>query len=465
MALITLPSDLNQGIEVIFDTTNRTIELVEDGNLSSDGVLLQALYSFIKDEWRNDNELIKFPIPMIAITGEQFELINGWDFLDTDTKELIRGGGWALRAANGTLLEEWMNITSLGLFNDPNNDRAYYLQEDGGTPDPIVRTGEVDQAIQIFGGLSNGDFNYRDFFRIYLREQGKTYGFYDLNVEQNIPTLTNRKFALPLVNAIDVKIATSDIGIDANDDGVADVAPYSGMNIEYFDTPQSRTIGGGSFNFNIIVDGNNATAEQIYEFVQWSLRQTVNINQNGLTDAVRGDTAEELVEFIGDNLQTKLTSLGGVYIDNFQAVDTNRIAFTDNAGAIQTFPFVAAGNLVFDTNLQNDVAAKYFVFFTNDNAATVPQGNNFGTANAILLNNNAGLPIAGDVSGNPSIGFDYDYDGNIQRGAGSAETDVPFTAVAVGAETAQYVITTGTIVRSVANTINFVAALERNYLA
>jgi hypothetical protein len=62
----------------------------------------------------------------------------------------------------------------------------------------------------------------------------------------------------------------------------------------------------------------------------------------------------------------------------------------------------------------------------------------------------------------PSIGFDYDYDGNIQRGGSSAGTNAPFTAVALGSG-AQYVVTTGSITRSTANVINFVA-LERNYL-
>ena len=47
---------------------------------------------------------------------------------------------------------------------------------------------------------------------------------------------------------------------------------------------------------------------------------------------------------------------------------------------------------------------------------------------------------------------------------GSEATDAPYTAVAIGLSTAQYVVTTGTIVRSTSNVINFVAALERNYL-
>jgi hypothetical protein len=461
MAKITNPTLLNLDTEVIIDVDLFTIELVETGNLDSGGVTLQALYSFAKRIWRTNDTLIKFPFPFIAITGEQFELISGWDFKNVDTKNLIKDAGWALRNVGGSILEEYMNITSLGLFNDPGSDRAYYLQVDGGTPSQVVLTGEVNQAIQIYSAPLEDNFDYRDFYQIFLREQGKIYGFYDLIAEQNIEALTFRKYALPLVNSIDLKIVDVDIDIDADSNGVADVAPYDDMSITYFASPQSRTIGMSSYNFNIIIDGNNATAEEIYTFVQWSLRQNVDIDAGA--GVVRGDTAEELLQFIGDTLRTKLTSIGGVYIDNFQPVDTNRLEFTDNTGAIRTFPFVAAGNIIFNDNLQNDADARYFVFFTNDDAGD-NLGRDFGTTQSILIDDNSGFPISGTVSGDSSIGFDYDYDGNIQRGAASAGEPAPFTAVALGLGTAQYVVTTGTINRTTANVINFVAALERNYI-
>ncbi len=455
MARVVLPSELRKDIEVVFDTSIFTIELVPfDGINTSNiddvggGVTLQALYSFSKQVWKDDPDLIKFPFPFIAITGEQFELINGWDFKDSGTKNQIRDAGWALRDAGGTLLEEYMNITSLGLFNDSSVDRAYYLQEDGGIPTPIVLTGEVNQAIQIFEA---GVFNYRTFFKIYLREAGKIYGFYDLIAEQNITALTFRKFALPLVSAVDLKIETTDSIISTT-------APYTSMSIQYYVAAQNREIGATTYGFNVIIDGASGTAEQIYEFVQWSLRQQVDIDSD-LGNVVRGDTAEELLQFIGDTLRTR----SGVYIDNFQPTDTNRLEFTDNIGSIRTFPFVAAGNIIFNDNIQTDVDSKYFVFFTNDDAGT-NTGRDFGTQTAILVQNNTGIPLTGNVLGVASIGFDYDYDGNDQRGVGSEGVNAPFTAVALGLTTAQYVVTTGNIIRSTANVINFVAALERNYV-
>lgn len=474
MAKILDPDLLNQGVEVKFDYTGRTIALsgfslaptsnIQDsGSSASNGVTLQCLYSFAKEEWRTDTTLIKFPFPFVSITGEQFELVNNWNFANQYTKNLIRDAGWALKDSGGTSNEEYMNVTTLGTFDNTIADNAYYLQITGttGTPTSFVFSGEVNQAVKVYGSPTYGNYDYRDVFKIYLREQGKVYGFYDLIDSQNLTELTYKKYALPLTNSLDLKITASDVGIDANSDGIADVHPYSGMSITYYPSGQTRTIGGSPYLFSIIIDGNLSTAEQIYEFVQWSLRQSVDIDSS--SGNTRGEIAEELLEFVGDTLKTKYTSRGGVYIDDFLAVDTNRLRFFDDTNTERQFPFVAAGYLLFNNNLSNDANSIYRVFFTNDDAGS-NFGQDFGTVSAITINDNSSVPIADFLSGRTSVAFDYDYDNNIQRGLGSNGVDAPYTAVALGLSTAQYVVTTGNIVESTTNSINFVAALERNYL-
>ena len=163
-----------------------------------------------------------------------------------------------------------------------------------------------------------------------------------------------------------------------------------------------------------------------------------------------------MLTFVGDALKTNYTTDGGVFIDNFLPVDTNRLSFTDNTNQVRTYPYVAAGFLNFNDNLKNDPDAYYWVFFTNAN------GNTFDSPNAIIINNNAGSPITGLIGGNSSIAFDFDYQGNNQGGR-TPNTDANFTAVAIGLNTGQYVLSTGTITRSTSNSINFVAALERNF--
>jgi len=271
MAKIVDPDDLNQGTEVIFDPTGKTIELVLAGNLGTTGVTLQAVYSFCKEEWKSDSNLIKFPFPFIAITAEQFELVGGWDWKNTISTQLVRDGGWALKDAGSTTQEEWMNLTTLGAFDNPSVDNAYYQQYLDGDPTNTVFTGEVNQAIQISGDTTHGNFDYKGYFKIFLREQGKIYDFYDLISEQNLTELTYKKYALPLSNTSDLKITHSDTIISGS-------TPYDGMSITYYSTPQSRPIGGSNYNFSVIIDGNSGTAEQIYEFVQWSLRQVGDID-------------------------------------------------------------------------------------------------------------------------------------------------------------------------------------------
>lgn len=506
MAKIVDPDLITPGSEVTLNSATKKITLAIAGNLSNDGINLNTLYSYLKIQWKNDADLIKFTFPMVAITVEQFELVGGWDFADSTSRNLIRDGGWSLKDLSGNTQETYMNLTTLGNFDNPSVDQAYYLQSEGGTPTNVVLTGPVNQAIKIYGDGSHGSIDYRNFFKIYLREPGKTYGFYDLISSQNLTVLENKKYALPLSNGIDLKVDATDVEIDSDSNGIADLAPYSGMSINYLVgsgftsiatgttysanaviqdssgrwykcisggtvvesavsgntgtavfTPYTgeRLIGANYYAYNIIVNGNNAQAEKIYEYLQWSLRQTVDIDSTG---TVRGDTATELSAFIGDTLRTST----GVYIDNFQATDTNRLQFVDATGTQRTFPYVAAGSLVFNDNLYNDADSIYRVFFTNDDAGT-NLGRDYGTISGITINDNSGVGIFGEVSGQTSISFDFDYDFNVQRGAGSAGTDAPYTAVAIGLSGAQFVVTTGTIIRSTTNNINFVAALERNY--
>jgi len=80
---------------------------------------------------------------------------------------------------------------------------------------------------------------------------------------------------------------------------------------------------------------------------------------------------------------------------------------------------------------------------------------------AIIVNNNSGAPITGNVPG-ASTSFDFDYSNNVQGGR-TGGTAAPITIRAIGTDTAQFVETTGTIVQATGQTFSLVAALERNY--
>jgi len=140
------------------DTGTKTIHFAPFGSLTTDGVALQAVYSYLKEEWKLDPNLIMFPFPMVAITPEQFEFINGWMPADANTQNLFRDGGYAIKNADGTSAKEYAGIITLGSIGA--TDQVYYQQSVNGAATNVVLTGPVNQCVKVYGdggghGLSN----------------------------------------------------------------------------------------------------------------------------------------------------------------------------------------------------------------------------------------------------------------------------------------------------------------------
>jgi hypothetical protein len=146
--------------------------------------------------------------------------------------------------------------------------------------------------------------------------------------------------------------------------------PY-GMEINYFATAQSiggYAEGGGTFDFGIQLEANNGTAIQLYEYVQYQLRQASDIDKDASTGI--GRALDDLLVFEGDTL---ISGKGiprnpdgggsGVYITNINSVDANNITNYDNLGAAKTFPETIAVTLDFNDAILNDTVATYDLYF------------------------------------------------------------------------------------------------------
>lgn len=547
--------------------------------LDNAGVNWQTFYSWIKLEWKADNDLNKFLIPLDSITPEQFEFINGWRIVDesestisttdpSNTSQLLRFGGWAERDENGFFIKKYFGWRTLG--NIDSGDNAYRFFETEAAATSAVFDGPVNEGVQFYiGGITDADFDFTTStitrsagsfitdgflvgdsvevqnaqnsandltavitnvtatvltvsgtpftadtndaqailaidrssleFTCRIRVFGKTYGqstFTDIGVTQ----AETRLYSFALGEATDNVIAalvTTTLSDLFDDIITTPIAPYDDMTIAYFAAAQTRSgfnaLGGdtpspGDAQFGVIIDGDvsvgaqngggSASAEEIYAFVQARLTLTTDINDGAGAAAVTviGQLAEPLLSIASTG--NTLSSLGqvtnpggaggtGVKVDSFDSNDTNRVSFVDNDGDARTFPFVASGTLNFNANLSEDPAAVYRVYFTNDDAGD-NTGRDFGTEFAVLVDDNGGSDIAGGVPqqvGGSSQSFDYDYDGNVQRGAASAGTDVPITLVAIGEARAGYIVATGTITRATGQSFTLVAPLERNFAA
>lgn len=470
MALITDPDDIDYELntyvgakELFVDLVNKKIRLTRVGALSTDGITLKAIYSKLKDVWAVSTEAIKYPFPIEPITDEQFELKSGWNFDKTGsgsnyTPNLIRTGGWAVRDTSSNVVEMWAGIITLGSIQT--GGQVYFIQGSSDTTTiDFNLTGAVNQAIQIFrdddgdGVTAEGsDFDKRSYLQLFIREQGNTYTTSTLSDIGVTGNMAYQVYRFPLADSDDTKVTSDDIT----------VAAY-GVTITWYAAAQARTINGSSRNFHVIVDGNNKTKEQIYEYVQYALRQSTDID-SGAGSKI-GNVTNSLMYFVGSDLYTELDSTGGVFIDNYQTADTNFVHFTDDTGTIRNNARAATLTISFGANLVADADAIYRVFFTNDDAGS-NAGADYGTSNAITINDSSSNPMAGTISGTTPIQKLYNFDNNTQRGPGSGGTNVPITAVAIGLSTGQFVVGTGTIDgTTLTGSVSLVAAQERNYQA
>tara|TARA_R110002020_G_scaffold187412_1_gene385767 strand:+ start:237 stop:1643 length:1407 start_codon:yes stop_codon:yes gene_type:complete len=464
MAIIDDPDLLQDSVSddnstnVFIDTLALTVKLNTGvGGLDArDGVVGKAVYSFIKEEWKNDpnsKNLAAFDFPFQPITDEFFELINGWTWADTTTEQTIRRAGWLVRNVSGGVTEHWAGTA---ILNAENDDQTYYDLGDGAVD--YTFQGNTAEAIQVISD-PNGDGNYTDGFdrssnvNVYNREQGQLYSSSSSTGIGESSLLAPKLFSFALPTGEDLNISASDTDIQNN-------APYTGMEIRFYPSPQSRTIGGVPYDFGVIIDGNNGSTQEIYEFVQFQLRQNSDIDVDGGPDII-GKLTGELLQFVGPNLETLSVDNpdgggSGVYIDGFNSLDTNSISFTDNNGDEVTFPFVAG--VLINNNLGDDPDSVYRAYYED---GVDPQFR-FGQSGAIFVEDNSGNAIVGDINGNPSIARDYDYDGNNQ-GNRTPGTDANIIVIGIGLDGRQHIKSRGTITRASVNTITLTSSTERQY--
>jgi hypothetical protein len=192
--------------------------LTPTGGTVTDGATLQAIYSFLKEEWKTAGsgfvDLIQFIFPLESITREQFEIGGAthgdFDWRDNDTRNLIRTGGWAKLNSAGTTKQVYAGVITLGALDA--DTQVYYQQVDstsGTATDPrnFILTGPVNQAILVQDVDAGDDF--RTFLKIYARKKGKSYAQSEI-ADIGVSTLESIVNRFPVAQADDPAIVASD---------------------------------------------------------------------------------------------------------------------------------------------------------------------------------------------------------------------------------------------------------------
>lgn len=459
MAKITSKSLLNVGTELVIDEAGKTIRLVATGNLvAKDGVTLQAVYSKLVDLWATATYQDS-PFPMYAIDAlsGQFQIgtdgatYSGWTWFDDTTRNMLRDGGWSEYSAAGELQAQYAGFIGLGIIGPATTCQPYYQLAPSDAPIDFPFTDQFNVGVKVFGDATHGNFDKRTYAKAFIREYGKKFKSSVLSDTGSTGTGANKQNFL-ISNEDDLKLINLLGAVQATADTAMSGSPYSGITVAYYSANQTRNIGGSPYNFKIIINGNNATLEQIYAKVQYLLRQATDINTGGTAGAVTGKTANELLTFVGDTLVTSQS----VYIDNILSADSNRIEFYDDTNTKRTNPYTAAGTITFNGPLIG-AGSSYRLMFTAPPGA----GNDYGESGAITVNDATGTPIAGTISGS-SVSFTFDYDGNTQGGF-TAGTDRPVTLIGIRPGSGKFVAATGTLTRSKSIALSLVAEQDRVY--
>jgi hypothetical protein len=454
-SLVNLGTDGN----IWIDTTAKTFTFAVYGDLTSakEGVTLQALYSKYIKLWETASyNKYAFPMYVIDAKSGQFNFgfdggsYNGWKPADDATRQMLRDGGWNEYSNAGVLNRQYVGIVSLGDVNT--GAQLYYQRAAVDAPIDFTFDDEVNEGIQVYGDTTNGNFDKRTFFKAFAREEQKKYKTSTLADTGQTATGAYTVNVL-LSNEDDLDVLVNDAGISS---GI-----YTGINVSYYNTNQLRDLNSPSddYPFRIIVEGNNGTLQQIYTKVQYLLRQNSDINTSGNAGAVTGATADDLMYFVGPDLYCRQ----GVFIDNLNSNFLNNVYFIDHNGVPRQYNYASAGTINFNSYLQTGSAGYYRMYITDSVTGT----DDYGTANAITLNDKDGSPIAGTIDA-ASKSFTFAYDTNTQGGRSvftSPGGDVGITLVAGNKGYAKPVVITGTVTRSKGISFSLVAEQDRAYVA
>jgi len=466
--------------------------LTDTAPRSASGVALQAMYSFSKEEWRLDSGLFlnRYRFPIKPIYEAKYVIRNSWTWADATTRDLLRDAGW-----QEVDLDEWACFISLGTFDDDDVDQGYYTTAAGFTETavPFGSTGQLNEAIQINDEGVNDFRTYnkaflREELKTYdeydiLKEQGYsalTYIAYRLPLANSTDNSMNPTYDDTYVeganepfqsmelqyyightfeSAAEKSYTQDEVGQDEADRwfrcsvpgtldaaGVIDYTNEGGTGT-FVAYEGERQVGTGYYAFNRAVVSNptnKADTEQNYAFTQNKNRQTNDINDDGETlgyGVVNGNVAVRLSYFIG----TDLHGWDGVCFDDFDPNFTDKIKLhditVDGGGldsedvpitsTLRTYPFISAGNIVFNQALIDDTNAKYWMYFKDAN------GNAFDSATALLVKDDGDVDITGAIA-TGTIAFTFDYAGNIQGGR-TPGTDAIIILVGMGLDGAEWV--------------------------
>jgi hypothetical protein len=433
--------------------------LDDDSPGSTSGVTLQCAYSFLKEEWKTDTTLNKFKFPLKAIYEAKFLWQYGWQPADAQTRDLIRDAGWqeidGSEKACIISLGSQYDTTQQGNYQQITGfDQSTTDFDKTGPLDEAIEiydgaSADYRDYLKLY--LREWERTYSDYNL--LTEQGFsaiTYIAYRAPLA-NADDIKNTGTTQAYVNGANEPYQHMDLqyykgqlfdqagagyGYSVDDvvrdgdsparwarcTGAGTIATPTNAWASFGGTstweayPGERQIGTDYYAFNRAVQysglATNPNADELYKFCQNELTKASDINSDVESDSygtVNGEVGVRLAYYVGDILH----SWPGVNFDDFDSNITNSIVLHDitvgsgiqygldsedvpRTSSERTYPFTAAGTMIFSSNLVNETNAdtRYVMYFKNIAEQTDTNFTITGASGANATLNGTGMTIS-----------------------------------------------------------------------
>lgn len=434
--------------------------LVANPLTNADGISMQMIYTFERQERRTDENLRELDV---FVEGS-FKFAGAYNFVNgrklstagvvaplTDDRQKIRGSGFIENAVGGAIDRIYFGVRSLGTILNTSQPYVQLIQNSATTD--FTFQGGVNEVVQVFGSTANGDLGAGDFDnRTFLAASVRTWGqVHDRKflTDSGISEMSGYSGALGLgerPNTYHQNYNQTDVF------GGGSIAPWSTMSFETLDAADTLTglVNTGTSNpesgtFSARINNpNNGTLSQLVAFMDALAIENADIDSHP-TNTRNGRENETLYTL---DAAGNVVLRQGIYLQNVPVADRQLIRYTDDDGDALIYETVVGGNIDVGQAAAADGNAWYHMFYAD------PPGVNdeFNTLNAVTVNDAAGAPIKGNVAGRTLIPWDFARSTNTQAGF-AADTDRDVVIEVEGDGIATFAKTLHTIGDSVTQSI------------
>lgn len=294
--------------------------LPHDASGTYQGQILE-FFQWLAAEFASSSQMDD-PYPIVSDTPTVYKWVNGWAFGHADDYKYLTGGD--ITSSDG--LDEWKSVYTIG---SPVVGSQIYITQNDVELTPWWYTDNIDVLIHVkSGGVyiqsedTSGIATDAGIW-LWIREYGDFYNHGFVN-------LVNGRSPIGLDTAND----------QANGTAQATVGAY-GITISAFGTiSRDLNNGNGLVNYDVEVDCNGRTMDEVYEYLKWATSYDYDIIINGddgqeYRSANEGTYAEVKTAPFGTIAGGTLYGARGVWFTNYASAS---FVLIDSTGAIQSPP-------------------------------------------------------------------------------------------------------------------------------